>query len=251
MSKPFLSRLIATLVLLAGTIALPASADPLTPEQTKAVEQVIHDYLLRNPELMIEVLQAAKAKIEKEKEDDSRQAIAAKRNELLADPSSPIGGDPKGDVTIVEFFDYNCPYCKKVEPSIAALLAEDPHIRIVYKEFPILGPASTFAAHVAFAAQKQGKYAAFHNAMMAAKGPITEELVLKVAADSGLNTAKMKADMNSPEIDAILKRNLDLAEALDIHGTPAFIIGSVLTPGATSIEALRQMVADARKSSSG
>jgi protein-disulfide isomerase len=239
---------VAVLVMLAAAVALPARADePLTPEQKAAVEQVIHDYLMANPKLMIQVLEAARDKMKQDKADDARQAITSKRDELVRDPTSPVGGNPKGDVTIVEFFDYSCPFCKQVEPQIDALLKADPKIRIVYKEFPVLGEGSVYASTMALAAQKQGKYAAFHDAMIATKGHATEEMVLKVAADVGIDIAKAKTMMKAPEIDEILKRNYALAESLEINGTPAFVVGNVLVPGATTVEHLKQLVADARK----
>jgi protein-disulfide isomerase len=239
---------VAVLLLLMAALALPARADePLSPEQKQAIEQVIHDYLMKNPKFVIEVLEAARDRMKQDKAEDSRQAITAKHDELFRDPSSPVGGNPKGDVTIVEFFDYSCPYCKQVEPQIEALLKEDRKIRIVYKEFPVLGEGSVYASSMALAALKQGKYAPFHDAMIATKGHATEESVLKVAADVGLDIAKAKATMKEPEIQDILKRNYALADALEINGTPAFVIGNVLVPGATTVENLKKLVADARK----
>jgi protein-disulfide isomerase len=241
-------RSLALAVLLAGSLGAPArAAEPLTPEQKQAVEGIVHDYLLSHPEFLIEVARAAQEKIKQDKAADARQAIAAYRKELVADATSPVGGNPDGDVTIVEFFDYRCPYCKQVEPSLEALLKDDPKIRIVYKEFPILGPASLYASRMALAAGKQGKYNAFHTAMMAVKGQITEETVRETAATAGVDVAKAQADMNAPDVEAVLRRNYKLAEALDIQGTPAFIIGDVLTPGAADIESLKKMIASARK----
>src|SRR6185437_8908728 len=146
-------RCLALAVLLAGGLAAPTrAAEPLTPEQKQAVEGIIHDYLLSHPEFLIEVAHAAQEKIKQDKAADARQAIATFRNELTADATSPVGGNPDGDVTIVEFFDYRCPYCKQVEPTLEALLKEDPKIRIIYKEFPVLGAESIFASRVALAA---------------------------------------------------------------------------------------------------
>jgi protein-disulfide isomerase len=239
---------LALLVLLMAALTLPARADePLTPEQKQAVEQVVHDYLMKNPKFVIEVLEAAREKMKQDKEEGSRQALSTKHDELYSDPSSPIGGNPKGDVTIVEFFDYSCPYCKQVEPQIEALLKEDRKIRIVYKEFPVLGEGSVYASSMALAALKQGKYTAFHDAMIATKGHATEEMVLKVAADVGVNVDKAKAIMKEPEIQDILKRNYALADSLEINGTPAFVIGNTLVPGATTVDNLKKLVADARK----
>ena len=224
------------------------AADPLTPAQKEAVERVIHDYLLAHPEVMVEALRSAEAKLKEKKEENAKQAIVERRSELLSDATAPIAGNPQGDVTIVEFFDYRCPYCKQVEPHLEALLKEDPKLRIVYKEFPVLGPQSLYASRMALAAHKQGKYAAFHDAMMAAKGPITEETILMVAHSAGIDVARAKTDMAGADIQEIIKRNYALADALDIQGTPAFIVGDALVPGATDLDNLRHLIAEARKS---
>ena len=148
--------------------------------------------------------------------------LSDRHQEIFDDPATPVGGNPQGDVTIVEFFDYRCPYCKQVQPSLETLLDQDPKLRFVYKEMPVLGPSSVVAAHAALAARLQGKYDAFHNAMMAAKGQITDEVVYHVAGSVGLDVERLKRDMASPEVDQAVKANLALAEALDIRGTPGF-----------------------------
>src|SRR6266851_4151604 len=137
---------------------------------------------------------------------------------------------------------------EQVEPLLEALLKEDSKLRIVYKEFPILGPESVIASRVALAALRQHTYEPFHDAMMAAKGQITEDAIMKVAADAGLDIAKVKTDMNTEEIDQIIKRNYDLAHALNIGGTPTFIIGDTLIPGAIDLATLKRTIAEARKS---
>jgi len=244
MLRSSILALIALAVMLGGA---PAAGPPI-PEQREQVEQIIHDYLMKNPEFLIEVLKAADAKQKQQQEEHARAALAAKRDELLNDPSSPVGGNPHGDVTIVEFFDYRCPYCKQVQPLLEALLKEDSKLRIVYKEFPILGPESVIASRVALAALRQHTYEPFHAAMMAAKSQITEDVIMKVAADAGLDIAKVKTDMNAQEIDEIIKRNYDLAHALNIAGTPTFIIGDTLIPGAVDLATLKRTIAGARKS---
>lgn len=245
--------LLLALAALVGIAALsPArAADQSLPADRQALDQAIHDYLMNHPEVIVESLRAAEKKMHDEEDAAARAAIDNKQSELLHDPSSPVGGNPNGDVTIVEFFDYHCPYCKQVEPALETLLKEDPKVRIVYKEFPILGPNSVVASQVALAALKQGpqKYARFHAAMMNAKGAISEGVIMQVAQDSGLDMGRIKTDMKAPEVDALIKRNYDLADALKIHGTPAFIVGDALAPGAVDLDMLRKMVADARKRS--
>jgi protein-disulfide isomerase len=165
---------------------------------------------------------------------------------VFDDPQSPIAGNPKGDVTLVEFFDYRCPYCKQVEPALEKLIGDDRQLRFVFKEFPVLGPDSEVAARVALAAKKQGKYDAFHRAMMTTPGRIDEATIYKVAGSVGLDVDKVKQDMRSPEIDKELKANLDLGKALDLDGTPSFIVGDTIIPGAISAGDLKQLIADAR-----
>ena len=242
--------LICLMTALALFVAVPpARADEaVTPTQKRAFEQIIHDYILQHPELVIEALQSAEDKMKAQAEASARAAVAEKRQELLDDPTSPIAGNPKGDVTIVEFFDYRCPYCKQVEPALEALLKEDRQLRIVYKELPILGKDSVYATRAALAARKQAKYDKFHAAMMAAKGQIDEKTILQVATAAGLDIERLKSDMTASEIDDAIKRNYDLAQALDIHGTPAFVIGGELVPGAIDIATMKQKIAAARKS---
>ena len=170
---------------------------------------------------------------------------------LFDDPDTPVGGNPEGNVSLVEFFDYRCPYCKQVEPALELLLRQDPQLRLVYKEFPVLGPASVTAAHAALAARKQNKYAAFHRAMMALKGQIDEEAVFAVANSVGLDVERLKHDMEAPDIDRILKANFSLADALDITGTPGFVIGDQIVPGAVGLDDLKQMIDAARKKQPG
>jgi len=165
---------------------------------------------------------------------------------VLRDPASPVTGNPDGDVTLVEFFDYNCPYCRQVAPVVAEAEATDPQLRIVYKEFPILGPGSVFAAKAALAAHQQGLYFAFHEALMQAGGRADEESVLAVARDVGLDVERLRSDMKDPEIQAAIDRNLALAEALRITGTPGFVVGRRILRGATELETLQSLIREAR-----
>jgi protein-disulfide isomerase len=233
-------------VLVASVPSLARADDALTPAQTKQVEQIIHDYLAKHPELLLDVMKAAEDQAKSERDAKLRVTIRDRNGEIFEDPSSPVGGNPNGDVTIVEFFDYRCPYCKQTQPMIETMLKGDPKLRIVYKEFPILGPESVYASRVALALRKQGKYDAFHLAMMNTKGKITEDVILKVAASVGTDIARAKKDMDAPEIDATIDKNMALADALDIAGTPAFIVGDKIVPGALGLDELKRLVADAR-----
>jgi protein-disulfide isomerase len=232
------------------TAALHAQAiraAEIPSEQRQAIEGIIHDYLLNNPDVLIEALRSAEEKVNREADAKATTILSDRASEVFDNPATPVGGNPKGNVTIVEFFDYRCPYCKQVLPALQALLKEDHGLRFVYKEFPVLGPASVTAAHAALAAQRQGKYEAFHTSMMAAKGQITEDTIYKVAGSVGLDVDRLKQDMAAPEIEQELKANLALAEALNIRGTPGFIIGKKIVPGALDLDALKDMIAEARK----
>jgi protein-disulfide isomerase len=240
----------AAMVALALTALMPLSqarADSFSPDQHKELERIIHDYLVSHPDVMLDVLQAAEAKIKSDSHDKAAQSLVEHKSELLNDPNSPVAGNPQGDVTLVEFFDYRCPYCKQVEPSLEALLGEDRKLRLVYKELPVLGPDSMVASRVALAARKQGKYDAFHRDMMALKGQINEAAIFKVAGSVGLDVERLKRDMNAPEIGRMLKDNTSLAEALQIRGTPGFVIGNEIIPGAVDLGTLKEMIADARQ----
>jgi len=224
---------IGTLMLCCVAVAAvplrPAGAAELAPEQRREIESIIRDYLLQHPEVLIEAMRAAEEKVKTEAGEKAKQALIARGSEIFDDPGTPVGGNPKGDVTLVEFFDYRCPYCKQVQPRLKELLAGDHQLRIAYKEFPILGSVSVAAARAALAAHRQSKYEAFHDAMMAASGQITEDTVYQVADAVGLDVDRLKRDMS-----------------LDITGTPGFVIGDQIVPGAIELSSLRDLVAGAR-----
>jgi protein-disulfide isomerase len=235
--------------LLAGGVQLLAQTAAATnsPAIENSVEQTIHDYILAHPEILIESLQRAKQK------DDNRVAairksmVASFKKYLIEDPNDPIFGNPAGDVTLVEFFDYRCPYCRQIEPALQTLIKEDPGLRIVQKEFPILGPASVFAARVALAAQKQGKHAMLHEALMARKPNIDEATVLKVAGEAGLDLDRIKVDMVSHEVDTEIEKTAQIAKALRLNGTPSFVAGTEVVPVVTDLPTLRAIIADVRR----
>lgn len=223
-----------------------AEPAPAAPDRA-AIERVVREYLRDHPEVVIEALESFKKKQEEAELADIKKAMAARRDEIVGDPGSPVGGNPKGDVTLVEFFDYRCGVCKNVHPMVNELIRSDGRIRRVYKEWPILGPPSLVAARAALASRKQGKYLAFHDALMEARGDLSESTVLAIATRVGMDTARLRRDMNDPEIGAILQRNYALAESLRINGTPSFVIGNVLVRGARDIDSMRELVARARK----
>ena len=227
-----------------------ASQHPSFDErEVRAIEEIVRDLVRRQPEIVLEALRDLERQ---QRSSDSRRTMElldTNDPELFEDPGSPVGGNPDGDVTIVEFFDYKCPYCKRVAPSIRQLLADDPNIRFVYKEWPILGPDSLLAARGALAAWKQGKYEEFHNVIMGVRGPISEGTLMQAAGELGLDVERLADDMYSDEIAGTIKRNMDLAARLGIRGTPAFVVGDTLVPGAVALADLRELVQAVRKSS--
>ena len=242
-----LAALTLTCAIFAALPFRPIAAAEIAPEQRQAIEAIIRDYLMHNPDILIEALRAAEEKANRDADANAAVVLKDRRGEVFDDPASPVGGNPQGDVTIVEFFDYRCPYCKQVQPTLQKLLDQDRKLRFVYKEMPVLGAPSVTAAHAALAARLQGKYEHFHSAMMATKGQITDEVVYQVAGSVGLDVDRLKRDMTAPEIEQAVKANLALAKALDIRGTPGFIIGEHVVPGAIDLDALKDLVADARK----
>lgn len=223
---------------------------PLTSEQEKRVRELVKDYILANPEIILEAVQTLRRKQEEAQKKAAEEALKSKRAELMGAKDLPVAGNPKGDVTIVEFMDYRCGYCKGVKPSLDEVVRADGKIRLVLKEFPILGPASRTAAMAAIAANTQGKYLAFHNALMAYPNNLTDEVIFALARQVGLDVAKLKIDMKAPEVEALIERTHKLAQELGINGTPGFIIGDQVIPGAISAGEMKQRIASARKSCS-
>ena len=176
------------------------------------------------------------------------RAVAVLVNEdLVEDRASPVLGNPQGDVTMVEFFDYRCPFCKLMAPKLLRLIAADPQLRLVMKEYPILSPQSVTAARVALVASRHGRYAAFHRAMYGLDGPFDESKLLDVAKQVGLDPAVVRKEMNVPWIDAELRRNLALGQIIGVTGTPAFVVDHKVLLGAVPIATLKRLIADARK----
>lgn len=206
----------------------------------------VRDYLLSNPEVIIEAIQRLEAQQRAADDEEGQTILAERAAEVFHDPASPVGGNPEGDVTLVEFFDYNCPYCRRVAPTMLEAEAADPELRIVYKELPILGPGSEFAAKAALAADRQGLYVPFHKSLMQAKGPADEASVLAVAAAIGLDIDRLKADMQDAAIAQAIDRNMQLAVALRINGTPGFVIGEQILRGATDLATLQELIRQAR-----
>lgn len=235
--------------------ATPGSADDkaqtsmMSPKDRAAMEEVIRDYILKHPEVILESIRQMRAREEKEAHERSKEALGSHMQALTDNPDDPTGGNPKGDVTIVQFFDYHCGFCKRVLPVLEEVMKTDPNVRVVYKEFPILGEQSVTAAKAALAAWAidKTKYAALHHALMNSRGDLTEDKVIRLAKESGYDPAAVRKGMAAPQIEKILNRNYELATALNINGTPAFVIGNHLVPGAIDLDNFRKLIAQARK----
>lgn len=245
-----LSRLFLFAAFLASAFVPPAAAqDALNAAQQDDVRRIVREFLIENPEVLVEALQSYQTRVEAEEKMRKRAVLEDLRDELENDGASPVIGTPEGNVTVVEFMDYRCGYCKKVFPAVRDLINADGNIRYVVKEFPILGPDSVIASQAALAVWRTTpeKYLAFHTALMESRGGLTEKKVLAMAAEIGLDAKRIGEAMKDPEIGAALQRNRDLAVKLGINGTPAFIVGKHFVPGALSVESLRDLVAAARK----
>lgn len=240
--------LIATAIFIPATGSASDHNKALSDQQRKGVEVLIQKYIMENPQVILRSITALQVKETQAKEQRAQQTLSQRNKELFNDGKSFVGGNPNGDITLVEFFDYQCGYCKKVHPTVTKLLKEDGNIRFVYKEFPILGPASTYAAKATIASIAQGKYLTFHNALMEVKGALSEQRVLQIAKSVGLNTKKLLSAMTSQgdAADRVMDLNYSLAKDLEINGTPAFIIGNEIIRGAVGMAALKEVVAEAR-----
>ena len=219
----------------------PAGADQFTPAQRAEIVQILRNALKQDPSILRDAVDA----LQEDEGNHQRQQLATLRDKLI-DPADQIAGNPHGDVTIVEFFDTRCPYCRKLEPVMASLLAEDHGVRLVYKDLPILGPASVLGSKALLAAQKQGGYEKLRDAIMAAPPQTTEATVQHAATNAGLDWTQLKHDMADPAIQARIDANLKLARTIGIEGTPALVIGSDLLPGAVEMAELKKAVAKAR-----
>lgn len=227
----------------------PAAQSSFSDAQKGEIQAIVKDYLLKNPEIFLEIQSALEARMDEIQAERLKTALAAHADALFRDPDAPVAGNPKGDVTVVEFFDYNCGYCKRGFPDVAKLIQADPKVRVVFRELPILSKGSEEASRVAIAANMQGKYWEFHKLMIEFKGQANEASALKLAEKAGLDMARLKADVKSEKVDAEIKKVRELAQTLNINGTPHFIVGNRSIPGAPQdlFEQLKSDVETVRK----
>jgi protein-disulfide isomerase len=207
----------------------------------------IRDYLVANPEVLVEAMQEFERRQDSQRDSVAQKAISQHKAELFSDPEAPSSGNTGGDVVVVDFNDYQCPYCKRAHLAMKSVVAADGKVKIVYKDLPILGEPSRIAALAALASVKQGKHQALHNALMEFSGKLDRDRIMEIAASVGLDVALLQKDMEDTKFKQLIERNMALAGALGVRGTPAFVIGDQFVPGAVDADALRQLIADARK----
>ncbi|TDT72710.1 protein-disulfide isomerase [Litoreibacter halocynthiae] len=210
------------------------------------IKELVLEAIRENPEIVLEAVGIIEARESAAQAAASMQVLSSQRAALEQDTNAPVLGNPEGDVTVVEFFDYNCPYCRQVKPHMEALLAADENVRVVYREWPILGEGSVFAAKAALASREQGKYDEFHWAMMGLSGRAEEETVIRAAEQIGLDIGKLRRDMNAPEVVEHIETSMDLARTLGFNGTPSFVIGEALAPGLIDADQMIELVNQAR-----
>lgn len=245
-------RPLTLFVFLAVAIALAALLVPATlPGGTAGTdaggfERRVRTYLMGHPEVILEAVESLRRRDEALQAERQRAAVRANRAAIIDAGPLPVAGNPAGDVTVVEFFDYRCPYCRQAFTEVKAMLAADGKVRFVPKEFPVLGPESLVASRAAIAAAMQGKYLAFHEALMTRPGDLDEAAVMDAARAVGLDPARLRQDMGGPGVSALISETQALARRLFINGTPAFVIGDELIPGYAGAADLRAAVARAR-----
>ena len=225
-------------------VAILSFSQIATAQQTtdQKIKRLALEAILENPEIVMQAV----AIIQQREKDRAALGATKVRLQLEQDQNSPSLGNPNGDVTVVEFFDYNCPYCRKAGKTVQDLIASDKNVRVIYREWPILGEASLYAARAALAARVQGKYEELHWALMNGEGRANEASILKIARNLGLDITKLKVDMTSPAVEAHIAESNVLARTLGFTGTPAFIVGDLTAPGMLSVDEITAMIAEAR-----
>lgn len=237
------AALLVTALATCLAVPLPLAAQEMSEEDVK---RLALEAILENPEIVMQAVEILQEREAEAQAEASQTALSERRDALERDPNAPVLGNPEGDVTLVEFFDYNCPYCRRASEGLEALIAEDPNLRVVLREWPILGEDSVAAARAALAAEKQGGYEAFHFALMGAEGRVDDAAIEAAAEAAGLDLERLRADMEAPEVDAHIAASMELAEALGVTGTPAFVVGDAVVPGAVPAEELARLIEEAR-----
>lgn len=232
-------------------VASPAAA--FTDEEKKELGTIIRDYLIQNPEVLQEAISVLESRQMVAEASQRSKAVADVRELLVSSPRGVVVGNPKGDVTLVEFFDYNCGYCKKALSDLQDLIKQDPNLRVVLKEFPVLGQGSVEAAQVAVAVRLAApeKYLAFHQALLGGRGQADRAKALAAAKEVGIDPALLQKQATSPELNATLDESMKIAEALALNGTPSYVVGDQVVIGAVGFDKLKSAIAETRKQQAG
>lgn len=248
--RPRFIAIAAALVAALMAFALPQAsrAAEFSKAQTTEIEKVVRDYLLKNPEVIEEAIQELQKRQQAAEAAKHKDAVKTHAEQLFSSQDQVVLGNPKGNVTFVEFFDYNCGYCKRAMTDMLTLLKTDPELKILLKEFPVLGEASVEAARVAMAVRAQApkRYLEFHTKLMGARGRANEASALAVAKEMGLDIPRVRKDMKDPEVEKALRQDFALAQALGLNGTPSYVIGDEVVVGAVGLDTLKQNIAKAR-----
>lgn len=227
MRRQYVKALLCSALLATATNLYAATPNSFTPAQQTAIEQIVHNYLVQHPEVLVQAAMALQQKQQTQMEQQATKTIPTIAQELFGDPNSPVAGNPNGTITVVEFFDYQCPHCKDMTPLLNNIVQSNKNVRLVFKQLPIFGANSIFAAKAALAAQQQGKYLALHDALMNTRTPLTNDVVLDIAKQVGLNIPQLQKAMKSPVFDQEIKQDDQLASSLKLTGTPGLVIAKV------------------------
>ena len=241
-----IQRLLIATALSALATILPVQAGSFDDAQKTEVESIIRTYLLEHPEILREMAEKLEANDKKNEEEQRNKTLVTYKDDVFKNAADPMVGNAKGDVTIVEFMDYNCGWCKKAMGEVSTLVDGDKNIKVVFKEFPIFGEHSEYAARAALAAAKQGKYWELHRALFSHEGQVTTDVVNQLAEANGLDLEKMKADIGSKEIADHIAANMELGKQLAINGTPAFIVDAKVYGGYLPLDGLNAAIAEVR-----
>ena len=247
--RPFAAALLA--LLLAVPAAAPARAQSFTGDQRGEIERIVREYLLSHPELLQEVMSELEKRQAVAEAEKHRTAVKQYSEVIFSSPRQVTLGNTQGDVTVVEFFDYNCGYCKRAMSDMLDLMKNDAKLKFVLKEFPVLGEGSMQAAQVAAAVRMQDKsggkkYLEFHQKLLTGRGPADKARALAVAKEIGLDVARIEKDMAGDEVKAQLEESFKLAEALGLNGTPSYVVGNDVVVGAVGLNTLKEKVNAAR-----
>jgi protein-disulfide isomerase len=246
--RPIAAAVLATAFAL---VTLPAQAQSFSSDQRGEIERILRDYLLSHPELLQEVLAEMEKRQSVAEAEKHREGVKQHAEIIFSSPRQVTLGNPQGDITVVEFFDYNCGYCKRAMDDMTALMKGDSKVKFVLKEFPVLGEGSTQAAQVAVAVRMQDKtggkkYLEFHQKLLSGRGPADKTRAVAVAKEIGLDMARLEKDMASEEVKITLQESFKIAEALGLNGTPSYVIGNDVVIGAVGLPVLKERVNTAR-----